>query len=176
MKHGPHRLIASVAEPCVRAATGADAHLLAELLARLSPASAYSRFLTGLSGSPSQRLLTALLPERPAGGALLAFLGEELVGHGLWVRLSDAAGAEIAIVVADRHHRRGIGTTLAAAVMDDLARYGVEQVEVFSSTTNRAVARMVARATPDAHREIDGPTTTYSFPAARSSAALPHSA
>jgi GNAT superfamily N-acetyltransferase len=163
--HRPARPLATVVEPCLRAAGPADRELLGEFISRLSPASAYSRFLTGLSGEPSARLLDALLPELPVGGALLAFLDGELVGHGLWVRTGDPSVAEIALVVADHHQRRGIGTALASALIEDLVANGVDETEVFSISDNRAVARMVARAAPDAHRELDGPTATWTFPA-----------
>ena len=159
-----HRPLAAVAEPCIRTAGPQDEALLGEFLSHLSPASAYSRFLTGLSGVPSRRLLTALLPERPRGGALLGFLDGALVGHGLWVRLADPTVAEIALVVADTHQRRGIGTALAGALSEDLVAHGVADIEVFSISDNRAVARMVARAAPAARRELDGPTATWTFP------------
>ena len=71
--------------------------------------------------------------------------------------------AEIAIVVADSHQRRGIGTALASAVTEDLVAHGVADIEIFSGSDNRAVARMVARAAPDARRQMDGPTMTWSF-------------
>ena len=177
----PHRLLTAVAEPGIRPgirpASRADAELLGRLLSGLSPASAYSRFLTGLTGPPPPRLVTALLPQPPAGRAMLAFLGGTPVGHGVWVRLADASVAEIAIVVADGHQRRGIGTALAGAVTDDLAAHGVTDVEVFSISGNRAVARMVSRAAPGARRELDGPTATYTFPAAvRRTGQLPRTA
>ena len=168
-----HRPLATVVEPRIRVATAADRGALGEFLSRLSPHSSYQRFLTGPGGSPSQSLLAALLPERSRGGALLAFLGDELVGHGLWVRVGEASVAEIAIVVADAHQRRGIGTALAAAVTDDLVAHGVADIEVFSGSDNRAVARMLARAAPDARRELDGPTTTWTFRADARSARLP---
>jgi GNAT superfamily N-acetyltransferase len=158
------RPLATVVEPCLRPASAADRDALGEFIAGLSPESAYSRFLTGLPGEPSARVLAALLPEPPAGGAVLGFLDGELVGHGLWVRLADSSVAEIAIVVGDRHQRRGIGTALVNAVIDDLLEHGVTDLEVFSISGNRAVARMVARAAPDARRELDGPTTTWTFP------------
>jgi len=170
----PH--LAAVAAPCIRAATSADRELLGEFLTGLSPATAYSRFLAGVTGSPSARLLTALLPERPAGGALLGFLDGMLVGHGLWVRAGDASVAEIALVVADTQQRRGIGTALASAVTDDLIAHGVADIEVFSGSDNRAVARMLARAAPDARREPDGPTTTWTFPARSRRSRLPRTA
>ena len=163
--HRPDRVLAAVAAPCIRVGTAADRELMGDFLMRLSPDSTYARFLTGVIGSPSARLLTALLPERPAGGALLGFLDGMLVGHGVWIRVADGSAAEIAIVVADAYQRRGIGTALASAVTDDLVAHGVADIEVFSSSENRAVARMVARAAPDARRDLDGPTTTWTFPA-----------
>jgi GNAT superfamily N-acetyltransferase len=175
-EYPPARPLACVVDPCIRAASWADHALLGAFLSGLSPESAYSRFLTGWSGTPSPKLLTALLPDRPRGGALLGFIGAELVGHGLWVRLADPSVAEIAIVVGDRHQRRGIGTALARAVTDDLLVHGVADIEVFSITDNRAVSRMVARAAPDARRELDGPTMTWTFPASSQGALLPRTA
>jgi GNAT superfamily N-acetyltransferase len=171
-----HQPLVSVAEPCLRAATSADRAQLLDFLARLSPTSSYQRFLTGTSRTPSDRVVAALLPQRPAGGARLAFLDGELVGHGLWARLRDPAAAEIAIVVSDEHQRRGIGTALVRAVTEDLVAEGVTDIEVFSSTGNRAVARMVARTAPDARRQLDGSTMTWSFPARGRSPALPRTA
>jgi GNAT superfamily N-acetyltransferase len=174
--HAAARPLAAVAEPLIRAGNSADQALLGDFLARLSPASAYSRFLTGMSGTPSAKVLSALLPERPRGAALLGFLGGELVGHGLWVRLSDPSVAEIAIVVGDHHQRRGIGTTLARALTDDLVADGVSDIEVFSISDNRAVTRMVARAAPGARRELDGPMSTWTFPARGGSGLLSRTA
>jgi GNAT superfamily N-acetyltransferase len=174
--HASDRHLACVAEPHIRPAGSADRVLLAELISGLSPESSYARFLTGWSGTPPDSYLTALLPGPPQGGALLAFLDGELVGHGLWVRLADPSVAEMAVVVSDRHQRRGIGTALARAVVEDLVAHGVDDVEVFSTSTNRAVARMVARAAPGASRTLDGPTTTYAFPAPGRPVELPRSA
>ena len=80
--------------------------------------------------------------------------------------------AEIALVVADTHQRRGIGTALASAVTDDLVAHGVSDIEVFSGSDNRAVARMLARAAPDARRELGGSTTTWRFRARSQSSPL----
>jgi len=163
--HRQHRRLAAVAEPTIRPARAEDRDLLAGFLTRLSPESAYARFLVGMGGRPAPRILDGLLPQRPRGAALLAFLGEELVGHGLWVRLADPKVAELALVVGDRHQRRGIGTALAGALTADLVTEGVTHLAAVSSAENRAVARMVARAAPDARRELDGPTSTWRFPA-----------
>ncbi|MGY2701155.1 GNAT family N-acetyltransferase [Nocardioides sp. HB32] len=143
--------------PDVRAAGPGDFALLDGLLRGLSRDSAYQRFQTGI-GEPSPSLVRALLPPE---GALLAFAGDEVVAHGLWVRASRAA--EVALVVADAHQRTGIGTALAQALVDDAAARGITRIEAYSGAGNEAVARLVAHQAPNALRVLDGPSVTYTF-------------
>lgn len=150
-----------------RTATSADAGAVTDLLAALSPDSAYLRFQTAI-GRPSPTLVRALLPDGVRGRALLGYVGDALVAHGLWVRVGASRSAEIALVVADGHQRQGIGSALAIALLDDLAAHGIERVEVYAGAGNRAVARMMARSAPGAEPERDGATVTYSFPVTRS--------
>ena len=149
----------------IRPAGPRDGELLTELLRGLSPDSAYLRFQTGIGPGPWPALVDALLPGSLRGGAFLGLVGSELVAHGVWVRVGHRPAAEIGLVVADAHQGLGIGTRLATALIADLTAHGVEQVEVFASATNDAVIRMVARQAPDAVRERDGATVTYTFPA-----------
>ena len=148
----------------IRAGSPADREALGALLSGLSPDSSYRRFQTGLGPVPRRALLDALLPARSTAGALLAFVGEELVAHGMWVQPGAARVAEIGIVVADAHQARGIGTAVAAALLAELAARGIERAEVFSGSGNQAVARMVARNAPGAVRVLDEATVSYSFP------------
>jgi GNAT superfamily N-acetyltransferase len=157
---------------CLRPALPTDRAALAGLLRGLSLESAYRRFQTGLGPEPRPAVLDALLPDRLRGGAVLAYAGGGLVGHGVWVRAGSAPVAEIGLVVADGHQGRGIGTAMAQALVADLADRGIAQIEVFASATNEAVVRMVRRQAPDAAGERDGATVTYTF-AARSAAAVP---
>jgi GNAT superfamily N-acetyltransferase len=147
----------------LRAARPDDREAVAELLRGLSAESSYRRFQTGIGPAPSAAMLDALLPDCLRGGAVLAYVGRSLVGHGVWVRAGATPVAEIGVVVADGHQGRGIGTALARALFDDLAARGIERVEVFASATNAPVVRMVARQAPDAVRERDGATVTYTF-------------
>lgn len=142
----------------LRRAGPEDFELVDGLLRGLSPESAYRRFQAGIGPAPSRALVRALLP---AEGALLGFVDGEVVAHGLWARSGRAA--EIAIVVADAHQGRGIGTAMAAALVDAVAARGITRVEAFSGAGNAAVARMVARQAPNALRVLDGPTVTYTF-------------
>jgi GNAT superfamily N-acetyltransferase len=147
----------------IRPASAADADALTGLLAGLSPDSAYLRFQAAIGPVPSPATVRALLPDGVRGAALLGFVGDALVAHGMWARVGHSRSAEIALVVADGHQQQGIGTLLATAVLDDLATRGIERVEVYAGAGNRAVARMLARSSPEAERERDGATVTYSF-------------
>lgn len=148
----------------IRPAGRRDHDRVAGLLRELSEESAYRRFQTGIGREPAAALVDALIPEGLRGAAVLGFLGGRLVAHGVWVRVGTAPAAEIALLVADAQQGQGFGTEIAAALIADLAARGVEQVEVFASATNEAVTRMVARQAPDAVRESQGATVTYSFP------------
>ena len=147
-----------------RPASLRDRSALEALLSRLSPESAYSRFQTALGAEPPPALVESLLPERIQGGSLLAWDGPEPVAHGVWVRLGPSRVAEVALLVTDSHQRQGIGSTLAARLVAEARAQGIERIEVFSETGNRAVSRMVARRAPAAERDLDGTTVTYSFP------------
>jgi GNAT superfamily N-acetyltransferase len=146
-----------------RRGSAGDRAALERMLSGLSADSAYARFQTALGPGPSAAVLDALLPDGVRGGALLGWDGEELVAHGVWVRLGPSRAAEIAIVVTDSHQQQGIGTVLAARLVAAAQERGIERIEVFSETRNRAIARMVTRIAPDAVREREGPTVTYSF-------------
>ncbi|GAA1124523.1 GNAT family N-acetyltransferase [Nocardioides aquiterrae] len=141
----------------LRPAGPADVAHVDALLRGLSADSAYLRFQTGI-GTPSPKLVRALLPEQ---GALLGFVDGEVAAHGLWVRSGRAA--EIALVVADAHQRRGIGTAVAEALIADAAAHGIARIEAFSGAGNGAVARMVGRQAPHALRVLDGSSVTYTF-------------
>jgi GNAT superfamily N-acetyltransferase len=148
----------------IRPASSQDRESLAAFLIGLSAETAYLRFLTGQGGAPSSRLLAGLLPAEPRGGALLAQAGDDLVGHGLWVATGEPGEVEIALVVADAHQRRGIGTALARALGVEVAARGFERVQTLTLAGNRAVPRMVARLAPGAGREVDGSTVAYTVP------------
>lgn len=153
----------------IRRASPTDREVLADFLRRLSPESAYLRFHTVITGR-SDSFVTHLLPENGHGGALLAFVDDGLAGHAMW-GLRAPGIADLGLVVLDEHQCRGIGTALTRALMIELAAHSIEEVEVYSSAGNRAVARMVGRHAPDASRELDGPMVTFRFRPASTAAA-----
>jgi GNAT superfamily N-acetyltransferase len=146
-----------------RRGSTADRAALEGLLGGLTPESAYARFQAALGSVPPPAVVDALLPGCGRGGTVLAWEGDELVAHGVWVRVGPSRVAEVALVVRDSHQRQGIGTVLAERLVDAAGAAGVERIQAFSAAHNRAVARMVAHGAPDAERERDGVTVTYSF-------------
>lgn len=147
-----------------RPGSACDRAALAGLLSGLTPESAYARFQTAIGSGPPPSVVDALLPDGVRGGTVLGWDGDELVGHGVWVRLGHSRSAEVALVVADSHQRQGVGTALADRLVAAAGRRGIETIEAFSESGNRAVARMVARRSRDAVLEREGSTVTYSFP------------
>jgi len=164
-----------VSHVAYRPASDGDRSALEALLSGLSPESAYSRFQTALGPEPPRALVESLLPEGVRGGSVLAWDGPDPVAHGVWVRLGHSRAAEVALLVTDSHQRQGIGGALAARLVADARAQGIERIEVFSETGNRAVSRMVARGAPGAERDLDGSTVTYSFPVPGPSLTRPRS-
>ena len=100
-----------------------DRASVAELFARLSEESRTLRFHSAGARVDADAITRAL-----AGVALVAVLGGEIVGLASYVRLRDPQQAEMAIVVDDCQHNRGIGTALfdrlsAAARSEGIQRF-----------------------------------------------------
>ena len=141
-------------QPWLRPAGPGDERLLAALLAGLSPASAFNRFMAGLGG-PKPGLVRALLREDEDRGAWLALERtpagtERAVGHACWS--VDAGGiADLGVVVADDAQGRGTGSALFEAAARAAAGAGAVGVHLDVHPDNRRVvailrARLGARA------------------------------
>lgn len=83
------------------------------------------------------RRLTSPSPE--SGAALVATVGDTLVGVGRYIRLSDPSAAEVAFVVDDAHQGHGIGTTLLTTLARVGWSAGVRHFVADTLTTNRAM-------------------------------------
>jgi acyl-CoA synthetase (NDP forming)/GNAT superfamily N-acetyltransferase len=100
----------------VAAGEGAALHALH---ARLSDRNNYFRFFT-FGRSSADRYVDHLLDTSdPSHGALVALIGDRLVGVAGYERLADPARAEIAFAVEEGQHGRGVGTLL----LEHLAAY-----------------------------------------------------
>lgn len=147
----------------LRPGSEADRAALRTLIAGLTPPSSYSRFQAALGPEPPAHVVDAMLPCGVRGGSVLAWDGGDLVGHGEWVRFGPSPIAEIALVVADSHQGRGLGTALAQQVIAVAGARGIERIEMFTAAGNTAIARMVAHLGSDIEKRRDGSAVTYSF-------------
>ena len=130
----------------LRPATADDERLLAGLLAGLSPASAFHRFMAGL-GTPKPALVRGLLRADERRGAWLAIEhgpdgSERAVGHACW-SVDDAGVADLGVVVADDAQGRGVGRALFEASAATAAGAGAVGVHLDVHPDNRRVARIL---------------------------------
>jgi GNAT superfamily N-acetyltransferase len=132
----------------LRPAGNGDERLLAALLAGLSPASAFHRFMVGL-GAPKPALVRALLREGENRGAWLALERsaegtERAVGHACWS--VDRNGiADLGVVVADDAQGRGTGSALFEGAARAAAGAGAVGVHLDVHPENRRVVAILRR-------------------------------
>ena len=98
--------------------------------------------------------------------ALVVLEGDEIVGIAHW----DSAGccpdeAEIAITIADRWQRRGLGRVLIRALAGDAYRHGIDTLTATVLAENRAALGLAAKNSPSEVR-LDGPEAHLVFRAA----------
>jgi ribosomal protein S18 acetylase RimI-like enzyme len=130
----------------LRPATPADELLVTELLAELSPASAFHRFMAGL-GRPKPSLVRGLLRTDERRGAWLALERdadgtERALGHACW-SVDGHGVADLGVVVADRAQGRGVGRSLFEAAVSSAAEVGATAVHLDVHPDNRRVAGIV---------------------------------
>ena len=118
----------------IRGMTRADARHIAEVFDAMSPASRYHRFLTNKTRLSLEELSHLTSVDNRNHKAWIAFMeldsGREIpIGISRYIRDGDdAVRAEIAIAVADAHHRKGVGSELLrrmgeAAAVDGIVNF-----------------------------------------------------
>ncbi|GIF16363.1 GNAT family N-acetyltransferase [Actinoplanes teichomyceticus] len=110
----------------IRPVTARDRRAIAALYERASPENLRLRFFTW----PTPATLAAEVDRlcRPQSGRFLAMLaceGDEVVGVASCDRTGDGPRGEFAVLVADRHHGRGIGTLLLEHLAARARRHGI---------------------------------------------------
>lgn len=122
-----------------------DAPLLVEGFARLSPESRFLRFFSPLDHLSDAQLRYLTEIDYEDHFAWVAFVdgpdGEPVgVGVARYVRdHDDATAAEAAVVVADEHHRRGIGSILLEALASVALTHDVERFDLMVRSDNHAM-------------------------------------
>ncbi|MGW0893234.1 GNAT family N-acetyltransferase [Saccharopolyspora sp. NPDC002578] len=126
----------------VRAADREDLDLVTEFHARCSSAARYRRYC-GASPPDGEHMLRLLTPA--LGGSLLV-QGPDgaVVAVGNLVR--EGRVAEVALLVRDDWQRRGIGTRLAAELVEQARAAGLDTVQAHTHVDDTAIARTLRAA------------------------------
>lgn len=135
----------------VRRATPEDAPAVAEMLGRLSSETRYLRYWTGrpLSGEHGRREAERITGLRaPHAFSLLATAPvegrEEVVGIAELVRDQQVlAVGEMALIVRDDWHGRGVGKMLTTLLLRIARAHAMRTVRGFCLPENRAMARLI---------------------------------
>ena len=141
----PHFLLTD-AHTSVRVLDPCDRSHLAALFERLSARSRYLRYLAPVHSLPERNLRRLASIDHQRHEAVGAFESGTLVGVAHYFRDADHPGrAEIAVEVADDHHRRGIGTSLLLELARLARERGIGEFVATSLLENRAVLALLRR-------------------------------
>jgi GNAT superfamily N-acetyltransferase len=143
----------------LRCLTPDDAPHVADLHERLSPDSRYQRYFRLVSSlSPAE--LARLVAVGPGHLAVGAFDGDALVGVAQYFRsATDPNRAEVAVEVADSHHRRGVGARLVRELARLAAGAGITHFTATVLAENRPVLALIRHSGGDVSTTLDGPYT-----------------
>jgi RimJ/RimL family protein N-acetyltransferase len=144
-----------------------DFDRLAEAAPGLSLRTLYLRFRAGMSGLPSTYVRNAEQRWPARWDAVVALDADELVGWAEFGRYpDDPAGADIGVCVVDAQQGHGIGSALAAALIDHARRAGLVSVHADIEPDNEAARRTWRRITGSA-------ISTFALPRRPTSSVLP---
>jgi acyl-CoA synthetase (NDP forming)/GNAT superfamily N-acetyltransferase len=148
----------------VRPAAPQDAGAVRDMHAAMSPDSIYLRFFS-LSPNSAGREASRVCREPGADhAALLAWLGDRLVGVASYELIGTAGTAEIAFAVPDDMHRRGIATLLLEHLVSLARLRGLAAFTATTLTENSAMLRAFADAGLPARRRIADGEVQLTFP------------
>lgn len=130
----------------IREVDPTDRDAVRRLHAGLSPESRYLRFF-GLSRDIAGRVADRICRESgPDHAAMGAWVAEELVGLASYEPTGEDGVAEVALVVADRMHERGVGTLLLEHLASLARTRGIRAFAAEALAQNHAVQRLFATA------------------------------
>jgi acetyl coenzyme A synthetase (ADP forming)-like protein len=130
----------------VRPITPADGPGLVAFHERLSPDTVYSRFFSAKPTLSDAEVEHFTHVDYDSRVALVAELGDRLVGVARYDRLPGERTAEVAFVVADEHQGRGIGTVLLEHLAAAARERGINRFVAETLPGNRRMLEVFAAA------------------------------
>jgi acyl-CoA synthetase (NDP forming)/RimJ/RimL family protein N-acetyltransferase len=161
---GVYALLIDGTTVLIRPARPEDEEAVRQMHVQMSPENIYLRFfsVSKLSSVREARRVT-----RPADAdhcALLAWLGERLVGVASYEPAEQPGVAEIAFAVTDDMHGRGVATLLLDHLVSIARLRGVQAFTASTLASNAAMLRVFAAAGLAARRRLDEGVVETTFP------------
>jgi len=120
-----------------------DAEMLQALVRGLSPESRYFRFASTLPELPLRMLARFTLIDYDREMALVAVVGERIIGVSRVVTNPDGTSCEFALLVADDCVGQGLGSRLMLSIMESARRQGLSEVMGLILTNNAPMLRLM---------------------------------
>jgi len=148
----------------IRPAGPADAVAVQAMHEAMSPENLYLRFFS-LSPANAEREATRISREpRPGAVALLAWLGDRLVGVASYESTEKPGVAEVAFAVPDDMHGKGIATLLLEHLVSVARDRGVRAFTAEALAENRAMLTVFADAGLPVRRQLSDGVVELTFP------------
>jgi acyl-CoA synthetase (NDP forming)/GNAT superfamily N-acetyltransferase len=164
-----YALLADGTTITIRSAGAGDYEAVKQLHEAMSPDNLYLRFFSMSRMAAEQEARRVTRQDGPPHGALLGFLGGELVGVASYEPAIDSETVEVAFAVADQMHGRGVATLLLEHLVSLAREHGVRVFTASALPENTAMLRVFADAGLSVTRKLDDGVVELSMP-------IPHSA
>jgi acyl-CoA synthetase (NDP forming)/RimJ/RimL family protein N-acetyltransferase len=165
--NGVYALLTDGTTVLVRQACPQDEEAVRQMHAQMSPTNTYLRFFSISPLSANREAKRVSRPTDARHYALLAWLGDQLVGVASYEPTDKPGVAEIAFAVSDHMHGRGVATLLLDHLISEARLRGVRAFTAQTLADNVAMLRVFANAGLAARRQMSGGVieTTFRLPA-----------
>lgn len=143
--YGWQDTLADGTEVWIRLARPEDAQGVAAMHERCSEASRYHRYFTPMNSWRESNLRRVSGGHRGATLVATTGTGEVIaLGNVFPIGPQDESGAEIAVIVDDAYHGRGLGAAVMRHLVDVAARLGFASITAYVLSDNRAMLGLLA--------------------------------
>jgi acyl-CoA synthetase (NDP forming)/RimJ/RimL family protein N-acetyltransferase len=161
---GTYALLTDGSTVQIRPARPQDGQAVAQMHAAMSPENIYLRFFSPSMSSAQQEAQRVCREPGPDHAALLAWLGDRLVGVASYEPTGQPGVAEIAFAVPDDMHRRGIATLMLEHLVSQARLRGLRAFTAQALADNSAMLRVFADAGLPAQRHLSEGVVELTFP------------
>jgi len=161
---GVYALLTDGTTVLIRPAGPQDADAVRQMHAQMSPSNIYLRFFSISPQAADREAKRVTRPPDTDHCALLAWLGNELVGVASYEPTGKPGVAEIAFAVTDHMHGRGVATLLLEHLVSAARLRGLRAFTAETLADNVAMLRVFANAGLAARRQMSDGVIETTFP------------